>query len=1610
MTDLPSFIEQKRLNRLAAYRNEPGDIREHAGIEETVLAGGYGYRQVLELVQNGADAILEASEQTEGFQQKARIEVVLYERYLYVANTGAPLTQDGVEALLQSHSSPKRGNQIGRFGLGFKSLLRLGGKVDIFSTSGSLRFDPQACRNEIRKEFGLDESLVVPGLRLAWTLNREEAESGDDTLAGFPWATTIVRAEIVNADIQPHLREEIQNFPSQFLLFLPVAVALDLDAGDGAKRYLRREPDGQEIILHDGDANSRWRVVENLEVHITDLSAKADATHLHAREVVPLAWAMPLDVSREEAGRFWAFFPTNTPTRLAGILNAPWKLNSDRNALIPGDWNTALMKKAAELVAETLPGLATEADPGRPLDAFPRQLDRLDEPAAPLISAIWDQVRTASVVPDALGVLRRGYALSRPPLDDQALNEQWCDLAQPEAKERWVHSSCLGGQRPSRLDEFARHLAQRSSSESTLEKIQRIRTEGTSFSLKRAGAAEWFNSIASGDLATAKNVLRVAEGYAGKRDQWQWGQDRQSLAIIPSDSGQLSTPGELVIAPAGISIPGREAVSRALVDDPETCRILTEILKVKRLDDEGWLGLLNEALNQANRREQYVDPRSNDRAWRHFWDTLRLSPDNLRKNFVDDHRNELRVRRRDGAWVLYDEVLMPGAIVSVDSPEESNRGILVDEDTHANDGALLKSLNVRDNPCGTPGSTSYEAAIGDSQNLLNSWLKGVEGDYRGQLDANRNPQSHYLRPLSMAMPNGWMLLAQLKGLANTRLTMRFLSDFASLEAMVDFGHTTQGKYYQPTQVAHPVRWFIRRYGTLAIGRHAIPLETVLARRNTPALAKVQGWDAIVPKLEQLDNLVGAPALPKPTDQQIKNLWRALFDHLATPEAITDDSLEILWTSAAKDGEVPAALPSSGDNISLVQVYVTGSSSLAGRARGHGLLAVTLDAETRKLWLEKGACNLDEQYRAEWDEILAASALLETAVPELSEVLTDEARRTALCQSVSGLHLVIADEKQTISCIQWEGVLRLDPERLECLSRVDRLTAILDEVAAAGWLSCSFQHAQKKIADAQVDTNRARVKAGAGLPERLLEAVGGRPEPLLDALGEAARRNVPQHCAPIELARLCLAMLGPIVLQELRQVLENEGLQPPVRWGGDEARAFVAAIGFPEEFASAPESKREAEEIISGPIHLPDLHDYQEEVVKELRKLIASGKGRRRAVVSLPTGGGKTRVTVQAAVDIVLKPESDKRTVLWVAQTDELCEQAVQAFRQVWMNRGCERTDLRVIRFWGGHRNPSSSGNNDPTVLVASIQTLNSRIGQEGLEWLSNPGLVVVDECHHAITKSYTGILRWLDAEAPRPGSQAKDEPPIFGLSATPFRAGNDGEESIRLARRFDRTWLPSEQEDLHRRLTKQGILANAEYIPLKSPTVLIAELAERIETEHEADGTQLENLLNAINEFLATNEDRNRLLVETIKSSPERSILLFANSVSHAEEMAMRLNLERIPAAAISGDTPSSARRYFLDRFKRQEIRVLCNYNVLTTGFDAPKTDMVLIARQVQSPVRYMQMVGRGLRGEKNGGTEVCRIVTVMDNLGRFSDRHPFHYCAKYFSAPSPRVASLSPC
>jgi superfamily II DNA or RNA helicase len=128
-------------------------------------------------------------------------------------------------------------------------------------------------------------------------------------------------------------------------------------------------------------------------------------------------------------------------------------------------------------------------------------------------------------------------------------------------------------------------------------------------------------------------------------------------------------------------------------------------------------------------------------------------------------------------------------------------------------------------------------------------------------------------------------------------------------------------------------------------------------------------------------------------------------------------------------------------------------------------------------------------------------------------------------------------------------------------------------------------------------------------------------------------------------------------------------------------------------------------------------------------------------------------------------------------------------------------------------------------------------------------------------------------------------------------------------------------------------------------------------------------------------------------------VLLFANSVEHAQHLTARLCLTGVPSASIYADTDTAVRQYFIRQFLEDRIKVLANYQVLATGFDAPKTATIVISRPVFSAVRYMQMVGRGLRGPENGGTEKCRIITVVDNLLQYGDRLAYHYFLRHYSS-----------
>ena len=317
------FIVQEAQNSLNAYHEQPRLIVEHARSELDAYQGGYAHRQLFELVQNSADALLESP-------KGKSVLIRMTERFLYCADDGIPIDEDGVSGLMFDRMSSKRNTPtIGRFGRGFKSVLRVTDAPEFYSRSGSFRFDKMSSAQRIAKVASADH---YPVLRLPEPIEPDEARQSDEELRELmSWATNIVRLPL-REGMQVELAQQIRDFPAEFMLFVDHVRHLTLEDRDDSRSFMLHRHDG-ELRLDTGAGSSRWRRFDI--IHRLSPTARAD-WHLNDQgDDAPVSWAVPLD-RLDRPGYFWAFFPTDTASLVAGILNAPWKTNEDRQNLLPG--------------------------------------------------------------------------------------------------------------------------------------------------------------------------------------------------------------------------------------------------------------------------------------------------------------------------------------------------------------------------------------------------------------------------------------------------------------------------------------------------------------------------------------------------------------------------------------------------------------------------------------------------------------------------------------------------------------------------------------------------------------------------------------------------------------------------------------------------------------------------------------------------------------------------------------------------------------------------------------------------------------------------------------------------------------------------------------------------------------------------------------------------------------------------------------------------------------------------------------------------------------------------------------------------------------------------
>ena len=429
------------------------------------------------------------------------------------------------------------------------------------------------------------------------------------------------------------------------------------------------------------------------------------------------------------------------------------------------------------------------------------------------------------------------------------------------------------------------------------------------------------------------------------------------------------------------------------------------------------------------------------------------------------------------------------------------------------------------------------------------------------------------------------------------------------------------------------------------------------------------------------------------------------------------------------------------------------------------------------------------------------------------------------------------------------------------------------------------------------------------------------------------------------------------------ILESIKKASLLPWGNNDAtKKFVDVFGYGRDLVPTVFAKRDAIKVILKPENpFKPLTDYQSKIFFKVANTISNSWA--RLVIHVPTGGGKTRTAMEIVSDFLNAGlnDNEERQVVWIADKDELCEQAIDALEGVWPHVG--KKDLTLYRLWGNNRINSFD---DFSFIVATYAKLNSLKKAKGA--LPRPHLIICDEAHNVIAPTHKASIRSLEDRDTR----------IIGLTATPIR-GLDSTENRELYEFFNDTIIDIDSGDVNaiEYLQRRRYLANFDAVTIASNRVYRMSEAQRRMYAEDRD------LPQGFLDEIARDRYRNAIIAEHLKALMEtgKQVLYFAPNVEQSKLMCAIMIAMGAKAAHVDGNTPSEYRREVVARFRRNEINFIFNFDVFSTGFDAPNIDVVFIARPTNSVVRHQQMIGRGLRGPKMGGTEHCTIYRVSDDM-----------------------------
>lgn len=383
-----------------------------------------------------------------------------------------------------------------------------------------------------------------------------------------------------------------------------------------------------------------------------------------------------------------------------------------------------------------------------------------------------------------------------------------------------------------------------------------------------------------------------------------------------------------------------------------------------------------------------------------------------------------------------------------------------------------------------------------------------------------------------------------------------------------------------------------------------------------------------------------------------------------------------------------------------------------------------------------------------------------------------------------------------------------------------------------------------------------------------------------------------------------------------------------------------------------------------------LHDFQERVRRKVINLIFQNQ--MRFLIHMPTGSGKTRTAGEIILDFIRLSASrallnNKIKILWIAQSSELCYQAYETIKWLLDKKGT--TDLTIGHYYEDN-NLVEGIENESAIIFCSIQKLLIHYKEPIWQKIRNENyLVIVDEAHRSVASQWVKALNYF---------VSNNNTYLMGLTATPGLGKGD-----------DSTYMLSSYYQ-----SNKITITNSNYTEINNPIHYLVEreflanikrvdIDSYVDLDDSINMDQYQNFIFTKKTLkqLSINPERNSSIINIIRENhrADKKILVFTCGLDHNRVIQTLLSDLNIEAETV--DANSKNRNTIIQRFKYGDLKVLLNFGVLTTGFDAPKTDICIIARPITSIVMYSQMVGRILRGPLNGGNIENTLYTIKDNL-----------------------------